>query len=297
MEDINACPHHGYATWMIVDYFYEGISLDHKRLVESMNNGPFLTKNGDKAVVYLNQVAEMSKGWEVSQLKDMGHDTSSGNALEQSLLKLASKVDDFVGEQRGINKQLSLRMDSMEKSQNGMVRKMDNMQNILSKFSNSHTSQEKRRFPSQPQQNMGGMHEVAANEGKLENMGDIKAIMTLRNDKQINQPFPPFLHEEGDAKNYGKKMKRGQHLNKTRRRKLPRSQRSNLKRLSSKKEAWNLLHSQMHLKVKEGKLLSRDLSDTKASYGEYSFARYDQTSSTLCKASQGFVHSEKMIEY
>ena len=205
MEDINACPHHGYATWMIVDYFYEGISLDHKRLVESMNNGPFLTKNGDKAVVYLNQVAEMSKGWEVSQLKDMGHDTSSGNALEQSLLKLASKVDDFVGEQRGINKQLSLRMDSMEKSQNGMVRKMDNMQNILSKFSNSHTSQEKRRFPSQPQQNMGGMHEVAANEGKLENMGDIKAIMTLRNDKQINQPFPPFLHEEGNAKNYGKK--------------------------------------------------------------------------------------------
>ena len=49
MGAINACPHHGYATWMLVDYFYEGLSLDHKKLVGTMCNGSFLTKNGDEA--------------------------------------------------------------------------------------------------------------------------------------------------------------------------------------------------------------------------------------------------------
>ena len=57
---------------MLVDYFYEGLRLDHKRLVESMCDGFFFTKIGDKAMAYLNKVAKMSKGWEVSQLKDMG---------------------------------------------------------------------------------------------------------------------------------------------------------------------------------------------------------------------------------
>ena len=47
---------------MLVDYFYEGLSLDYKRLVESMCNGSFLTKNGDETLDYLIKVAEMSKG-------------------------------------------------------------------------------------------------------------------------------------------------------------------------------------------------------------------------------------------
>ena len=54
MEAINACPHHGYATWMLVDYFYEGLSLDHERLVERLRNGSFLTKNVYEAMAYLN---------------------------------------------------------------------------------------------------------------------------------------------------------------------------------------------------------------------------------------------------
>ena len=71
MEAIITCPHHRYATWMVVDYFFEGLSLDHRRFFESMCNGSFLTKNGDETMAYLNKVAEMSKRWEVSQLKEM----------------------------------------------------------------------------------------------------------------------------------------------------------------------------------------------------------------------------------
>ena len=76
-----------------------------------------------------------------SQGHNQQHTSSLGNALEQALLKLTSKVDDFVCEQKGINKQHSLRMDNMENSQNDMANKMDNMKNIISKFANSHTSQ------------------------------------------------------------------------------------------------------------------------------------------------------------
>ena len=45
-----------------------------------------------------------------------------------------------------MNKQLSLRMDNMETSQNDMAFKMDSMQNTLSKFANLHTSQERKIF-------------------------------------------------------------------------------------------------------------------------------------------------------
>ena len=45
-----------------MDYFFEGLNLYHKRLVESMCNGSFLTKNGDEALTLINQVVEMSKG-------------------------------------------------------------------------------------------------------------------------------------------------------------------------------------------------------------------------------------------
>ena len=61
----------------LINYFYEGLSLDHKRLVESICNGSFLTKNGDESMAYLNKVAEIYRGWEVSQLKKMGQARTS----------------------------------------------------------------------------------------------------------------------------------------------------------------------------------------------------------------------------
>ena len=91
MEAINACPHHGYAMWMLVENFYEGLILDHKRLVESMCNGSFLTKNGDEAMAYLNQVVEISKEWEMSQMNETGrtrpHSRSRGcmNQLDEDM--------------------------------------------------------------------------------------------------------------------------------------------------------------------------------------------------------------------
>ena len=64
METINACPHHGFDTWMVVNHFYDGMSSAMKQLLETMCGGDFLIKNPDEAMDFLNYVAETSKAWD-----------------------------------------------------------------------------------------------------------------------------------------------------------------------------------------------------------------------------------------
>ncbi|KAL6313500.1 hypothetical protein AAG906_005449 [Vitis piasezkii] len=42
MEAINACPHHGFDTWLLVSYFYDGMSSSMKQLLETMCGGDFM---------------------------------------------------------------------------------------------------------------------------------------------------------------------------------------------------------------------------------------------------------------
>ena len=64
METINAYPHHGFDTWMLVNHFYDGMSSAMKQLLETMCGGDFLSKNPDEAMDFLNYVAETSKAWD-----------------------------------------------------------------------------------------------------------------------------------------------------------------------------------------------------------------------------------------
>ena len=64
METISACPHHGFDTWVLVNHFYDGMSLAMKQLLETMCGGDFLSKHSDEAMEFLNYVAETSKAWD-----------------------------------------------------------------------------------------------------------------------------------------------------------------------------------------------------------------------------------------
>ena len=64
METINACPHHGFDTWMLVNHFYDGMSPAMKQLLETMCGADFLSKHPDEAMDFLNYVAETSKAWD-----------------------------------------------------------------------------------------------------------------------------------------------------------------------------------------------------------------------------------------
>ncbi|XP_022851015.1 uncharacterized protein LOC111372832 [Olea europaea var. sylvestris] len=57
------CPHHGYESWRIVSYFYEGLTPRERQFVEMMCNGDFLQKDPDEAIEYLDDLAEKAHTW------------------------------------------------------------------------------------------------------------------------------------------------------------------------------------------------------------------------------------------
>ncbi|RVW70859.1 hypothetical protein CK203_059403 [Vitis vinifera] len=80
MEAINACPHHGFDTWLLVSYFYDGMSSSIKQLLETMCGGDFMSKNPDEAINFLSYVAEVSRGWDEPNAREVGRMNSQPNA-------------------------------------------------------------------------------------------------------------------------------------------------------------------------------------------------------------------------
>ncbi|RVW28993.1 hypothetical protein CK203_115817 [Vitis vinifera] len=63
MEAINACPHHDFDTWLLVSYFYDGMSSSMKQILKTMCGGDFMSKNPEEAMDFLSYVSEVSRGW------------------------------------------------------------------------------------------------------------------------------------------------------------------------------------------------------------------------------------------
>ena len=109
LKTINACPHHGFDTWMLVNHFYDGMSPAMKQLLETMCGGDFLSKNLDEAMDFLNYVAETSKAWDETNPKEtnrqrppvnqMGgiYSLSEDMELKAKISTLARRVDELEG--------------------------------------------------------------------------------------------------------------------------------------------------------------------------------------------------------
>ena len=80
MEAINAFPHHGFDTWILVSYFYDGMSSSMKKLLETMCGWEFMSKNPEEAMDFLNYVAEVSRGWDEPNAREVGRMKSQPNA-------------------------------------------------------------------------------------------------------------------------------------------------------------------------------------------------------------------------
>ena len=72
MEAINACPHHSFDTWLLVSYFYNGMSYSMKQILETMCGGDFMSKNPKEAMDFLSYVFEVSRGWDEPNSREMG---------------------------------------------------------------------------------------------------------------------------------------------------------------------------------------------------------------------------------
>ena len=107
METINACPHHGFDTWMLVNHFYDGMSPPMKQLLETMCGGDFLSKHPDEAMDFLNYVAETSKAWdepnprEAKRLRPSNHQRggmyvlSEDTEMKAKLTTLTRRLDEL----------------------------------------------------------------------------------------------------------------------------------------------------------------------------------------------------------
>jgi hypothetical protein len=61
---LNTCPHHGFDTWRLVSYFYEGLTLRDRQMVELMCNGTFEDKDRNEAMEYLDLLVENMQNWD-----------------------------------------------------------------------------------------------------------------------------------------------------------------------------------------------------------------------------------------
>ena len=71
-----------------------------------------------------------------------------------------------------------------------LTQKINNMQLAISKLTSMHTMQEKGKFSSQPQQNPSGAHEIGETSESSTKEDEVKATITLRGGKQVDQPMP-----------------------------------------------------------------------------------------------------------
>ena len=110
-------------------------------------------------------------------------------------------MGNFVEEQKGINVQLAQRIDTVENTLNKKIdglesnlnQKIDNLQYSITKINKLLEIQERGRFPSQTIPNPKGIHEVGSSNKS--GMDEVKAIITLRSGKEVDQPMPKPVEE------------------------------------------------------------------------------------------------------
>ena len=105
-------------------------------------------------------------------------------------------MGNFVEEQKAINVQTNQKIETVESSLN---KKLDSMhyelQSFITRLSNQQQGPEKGKFPSQTQQNPRGIHEIGSASDPNARMDEVKAIITLRSGKEIEQPVPKIAEE------------------------------------------------------------------------------------------------------
>ena len=110
-------------------------------------------------------------------------------------------MGNFVEEQKGINVQMAQRIDTVENTLNKKIdglesnlnQKIDNLQYSITKINKLLEVQERGRFPSQTIPNPKGIHEVGSSNNS--GMDEVKAIITLRSGKEVDQPMPKPVEE------------------------------------------------------------------------------------------------------
>ena len=123
-------------------------------------------------------------------------------------MNLSKVVGSFVEEQKAVNAQANQRIDKVESTlnkkienlQSDIAQKFDNLQYSISRLTNQQQVQEKGKFLSQTRLNPRGVHELSSSSEPPLRMDEVKAIITLRSGKKVEQPVPKPAKAELEEK-------------------------------------------------------------------------------------------------
>ena len=102
-----------------------------------------------------------------------------------------------------MNAQANQRIDTVESTlnkkienlQSDIAQNFDNLQYSISRLTNQQRVQEKGKFPSQTQPNPKGVHELSSSSEPAPRIDEVKAVITLRSGKKVEQPVPKPAEE------------------------------------------------------------------------------------------------------
>ncbi|KAL6324703.1 hypothetical protein AAG906_015286 [Vitis piasezkii] len=203
MEAINACPHHGFDTWLLLKSQGDGMNRTEEKRVEELEL---------KKMHEVQAVAETPV-----QVKSCSICQSYEHLVEECPTIPVAR--EMFGEQANVIGQFKPNSNALYgNTYNSSWRNHPNFHGSQEhlKLTNLNTVQEKGRFPSQPHQNPKGIHEVETHEGESSQVRDVKALITLRSvnanpekelikeelmKKRTSPPFPQALHGKKGIKN------------------------------------------------------------------------------------------------
>ena len=95
------CPHHGFEPWRLVQYFYNGLTVPSRQMIESMHGGKFLSLGSTDAWQFLETLSENSQQWEFSNEREQPkrgelYEVSDNLDLKIALGNLTRKVEALV---------------------------------------------------------------------------------------------------------------------------------------------------------------------------------------------------------
>ena len=80
------------------------------------------------------------------------------------------------------------------------IKKIDNLQYSITRITNLLEVREKGKFPAQTQPNPRGVYEIGSAINPDPRMDEVKAIITLRSGRQVDQPVPKLVEETKEEK-------------------------------------------------------------------------------------------------
>ena len=111
--------------------------------------------------------------------------------VEQAILNFSKVVGTFVEEQKMMNAQTNQKIERVECSLNKKIDSMySELQSSITRLSSQQQGSEKRKFPSQTQQNPSGVHEIGSAGDPNARIDEVKEVLTLRSGKELRPTVP-----------------------------------------------------------------------------------------------------------